>query len=156
MTRIYKVWVDRIDNDQRWGYGIIRQWVNAVYPLGAYGHAGGHRTNLDGDEALDLLERFAGRVRLIDGGPMVTPGQAEIGRNWLASKGVRFGLPRDVDYHAISHFRLEGVATVSETRWRVQCAPEYRAFWLDGRELAYHATPWQAGSDFHYRMKEAA
>lgn len=156
MSRIYKVWCDRIDNDERWGYGIIRQWTNAVYPLGEYGHRGGHRTNLTEDEALDLLERFEVRVDRIDGGPLVYPEQAEIGRNWLASKGVRFGLPRDVDYHAISHFRLEGVATVYETRWSVQCAPEYRAFWLDGRELAYHATPWQAGSDFHYRMKEAA
>lgn len=154
MTRINNVWIDRIDNHQRWGHGIIRQWANAVYPLGMYAATGGHPTNLTQDEAYELVCRFNTRVEKIDGGPLVWPERAEKGREWLATKGVRFGLPRDVDYHAISHFRLEDVATVDESRWRIVCSPYYRAFWPDGRELAYYATPWQAGSDFFYRLKE--
>lgn len=154
-TRIFKVWKNRIERDDVWEHGKIRQWSQSVYSLAEYGVASGHATALHEDEAEDLVRLFHEKYPDRFDGPLVTESQAEIGRNWLATKGVRFGLRRDVDWRSITHFRFVGVYGY-EGGYRPYCTPVYAGFLPNGDAIRYHATPWQTFSDFEFELHEGA
>lgn len=154
--RIVRIWRDRIDNDEVWEHAKIRQWCKAIYALSVHDMAGGFRTALDQTEAAELCDRFNAKYPGRNDGPLVTEQQAAIGRHWLETKGVRFGLQRDGGYNSISHFRFVDVQTLDVNNYRAVTTPVYVAFWPDGRVLRYWATPWQDQSDFDYSWGRAA
>lgn len=153
----YDTWVRRATTDPAWTYGTIRQFVNAIVPRSAGCTRGGARTNITPDEAVEIIRLFELR-RNRDGGPLVESDQAKKGRDWLSNYHRRLGLRTDIDYQAITEFRLSGFDVLDETSWRMVVAPIYTAYWPDGTRLTYTAIPWQSGgSDRHdFRWQEAA
>jgi hypothetical protein len=141
-SRMYRPWLERVTGPVM-TEGHIRQFRHAIVPLAHDYPAGGQQLTMTYDEASDIVEAFKARVR-VDGGPLVTEEQAEKGRRWLTGQQRRLGLP-DVDYGNIDRFRFEAVHIDWEgTNYRMSTAPVYRAFWLDGTEFVYWATPWTA------------
>jgi hypothetical protein len=154
-TRAFKAWRDRVLHDDVWEHGKIRQWCMAVHCLHMTGQASGHATSLDAGEASDLVVLFWERWG--EGGPRVTKDQAAIGRNWLASKGRRFGVFSDPEPIAsghdpaeITHFTFIGGKLLADNGHRPYSTPIYVAHWADGVRLRYWATPWQDGSDMSW------
>ena len=156
MSKIYKTWCERIEAPEMSG-GLIRQFRQTI--AGAVlcnDMMSGHSSALTYEERADLWNRFQVRVRR-DGGPLVTPTQAEQGRIWLDRYAKRCGLPTDrfvvgmpaaepVDYRHIARFRFVDVLVVRNNGYRCETAPVYECEW-DGQaeRLRYAPTPWQAG-----------
>lgn len=143
-SRMYRPWLERVTAPVM-SEGHIRQFRLAIYPR-AFGYpAGGHDLTLTDDEVRRIVAAFRERVK-DDGGPLVTEQQAEKGRRWLAYDPKRYGLPVDVDYRDITHFRFEAVHhdVEGDSHWRMSTAPIYRAFWENGDQLTYWCTPWTA------------
>lgn len=149
-TRIFKLWRDRILNDDEWEHGKIRQWCKAVHNLAANGERSGFPTNLTEDEAEALHEIFSERYDGDLAGPRVTEAQAELGRHWLATTGKRYGLEQaDHPPADITHFTFVGGKTL-EGGYRSYVTPVYVAWWPDGTWLRYWATPWQDHADMEW------
>lgn len=154
-TRAYRLWLGRVLHDDVWEHGKIRQWCKAIYNLAENGEQGGFRTNLTETEAQQLVAEFQSRWPDRFDGPLVNEDQAEIGRNWLATKGVKFGLRKDIDWRTITHFRFVDVYTY-DGGYRCYCTPVYAGFLPNGDVIRYHATPWQTFSDFSFSLHEGA
>lgn len=154
-SRGFRLWRDRVANDDVWERAKIRQWCKAIHQLAATGDASGHRSSVTEDEAVQLVEMFEAKYPDRFDGPLVTEQQAEIGREWLATKGVRYGLRRDIDWRTITHFRFVGVYTY-DSGYRPYSTPIYVGFLPDGTAIKYHATPWQTFSDFEFSLHEGA
>lgn len=153
MTRIFNLWRDRVENDPVWEHGKIRQWCKAVHNLAHNGEASGFRTALTESEAERLVDMFRVKYPGEFNGPLVTEDQAEIGRNWLATKGIRFGLRRDIDWRTITHFRFVDAYTY-EGGYRCYVTPVYAGFLPNGDVIRYHAVPWQTFEDFQFTLHE--
>jgi len=143
-NRMYQVWLDRVLDDSI-SEGHIQQFKNAVWPRASDGpHSdGGRKMNMTREEAAAIVAAFRRRVAK-DGGPLVEGGQAEKGRQYLQRHAKRLGLPTDINYLEITHFRLAGVHVVDQNQWRMTTAPVYEAYWPDGRVLRYWVGPWTA------------
>lgn len=151
MKRIHRIWRDRILLEPEWEHAKIRQFCKAIYGLSVHDEAGGFRTALDQTEAGELCDLFNEKYPGRFDGPRVTEEQAQIGRHWLATTGVRYGLNRDVNYSEIGYFLFTGPKTVSMGPGRPYVTPAYVAVWPgSGQLLEYWATPWQSVSDFVY------
>lgn len=163
-TRIFKLWRDRVLNDDVWEHGKIRQWCKAVHNLAYNGEKSGFATALTEQEAellVDLWRDQYGEYGVEDGtdnasasGPRVTEAQAELGRHWLATTGKRHGLAiEDRKPADITHFTFVGGRTIDQgTNWRpAYVTPIYVAWWPDGTWLRYWATPWQDHADMEWR-----
>lgn len=155
-TRGFRLWRDRVQNDDVWEHAKIRQWCKAIHSLAATGYASGHASSVTEDEAEALLELFSERWDGDFAGPLVTEEQAEIGRNWLATKGVRFGLRKDIDWRTITHFRFVGTKIYDDGPGRPYATPVYAGFLPNGDVLRYHAVPWQTFDDFQFTLHEGA
>lgn len=154
-SRGFRLWRDRVLHDDVWEHAKIRQWCKAIYQLAYYGDAAGHRSSVTEDEANQLVNMFEARYEDRFAGPLITHEQAEIGRNWLATKGVRFGLRRDIDWRTITHFRFVDVYTY-EGSYRPYSTPVYAGFLPNGDVIRYHAVPWQTFEDFQFTLHEGA
>jgi hypothetical protein len=152
-SRGFKLWRDRVLHDEVWEHAKIRQWCKAIHQLNWAGVASGHASSVTPDEAGELVTMFEQRWPGRLDGPRVTEEQAEIGRNWLATKGIRMGLPRDRDYRSITHFTFVG-GKVFDGGYRPYTTPVYVGFFPDGTALRYWATPWQDRSDFAFDIIE--
>lgn len=152
-TRIFKLWRDRVLNDEEWEHGKIRQWCKAVYNLATNGTAGGFTTILTPEEASELVDMFEAKYPGQFDGPRVTEEQAALGRQWLATTGKRFGLENDHKPADITHFTfVDGHEVDYATHSRpAYITPVYVAFWPDGTVLRYWATPWQDHADMEWR-----
>jgi hypothetical protein len=155
-TRIFKVWRDRVLNDDVWEHGKIRQWCKAVHNLTFNGERSGFATNLTEPEAEQLValwtDQYGDYGEL--SGPRVTDEQAALGRHWLATTGRRYGLENDHKPTDITHFTFVGGRTLEGGRW-AYVTPIYVAWWPDGTWLRYWATPWQDHADMEWMWGHA-
>lgn len=157
-TRIFKLWRDRVLNDDEWEHGKIRQWCKAVVNLRENGSAAGFKTNLDEFEAAELVLMFDDKYPGECDGPRVTEDQAALGRHWLATTGKRYGLEQDDHPPAdITHFTFVGAREVQHAtnHQPAYMTPIYVAWWPDGTWLRYWATPWQDHADMEWRWGHA-
>lgn len=139
---IVKVWMERVTAEV-WEPGVIRQYCTAVMPRSMGYEFGGHRMKMTASEAQDIVEAFDARVER-DGGPLVTPEQANIGIRWLNGQWRRFGMPY-LNYSTIDFFRFRDALVFDETAFRAVVGPQYDAYFLDGRVLRYAPTSWMSG-----------
>ena len=146
LSKPAKTWSERLLANEEITHGHVIQFYNLVAPLAEGYPAGGKSSNLTADEAERIMEEFDTRVRRGDGGPRIPAAGAARGIDWLVKYAVKLGMP-DVDYRTITGFRLVGASCQSYNGFRAQFAPTYRCFFVDGSELDYSPTAWQAGGN---------
>lgn len=160
-SRIFRVWVNRLQHATIMDRGMIGQFTTGILPRSHGGDFGGASTNLTTAEASALRDMFSreaykgGRY----GGYRLTDEHEEFGREWLRSNWARlwkeFNPPDDlIDASQVmptDTFLWIGWNMVADGTW--YRAPSYvpvytaRYLALDGevRTFAYHWSAWQSG-----------
>ncbi len=144
MTRIAKVWWDRIQQDII-PEGQIRQFCNAIMPL-ALGEArvGGAETNMTEGEAADIANEAEKRFR--DGGFELEERHIVKGYEWLIANGLRSGIPLE-PIAGFLHFRWIGTKLVG-SGYQTKYMPVWEITYWDGegkrQTYEYSWEPYQA------------
>lgn len=141
MSKQLKVWLERVNAPTISHHQVI-QLARCVYPMSRGARAGGKASNLEPDEAREIIQAIFHRARL-GTGVRATPDNEQRGRDWLNENRRKLELP-DVDYLSIVDFRLVGFHIYGEDRWGMNCAPIWRCSFPDGSQLDYAPTAWQA------------
>lgn len=147
MSSSFKLWEDRLSQQETLSRGQIRQWCNAIVS-GANGfRIGGARTNLTHEECAVLMDLFYARCGEIDGGGFkLTQEHTDFGLYWLRDKKARAeecGVTETM-LDTFRGFRLVDyvIVSVSDYGYYAAIAPTYRVLY-EGGQVDYSWSPWQ-------------
>jgi len=141
MSKQLTTWLERV-NAPTISHANVIQLYSCIYPLSRGAHPGGKKTNLDREEAQEIIQAVFHRARL-NNGIRAEAANEQRARDWLTENRRQFDLP-DVDYRSIVEFRLVGFHIYSENDGWMTCSPVWRCAFPDGSQLDYAPTAWQA------------
>lgn len=141
MTKIYDEWCDRIDSGTL-TKGQCSQFVNFIARCAEGYTPHGRKTNLTGDECVELVRRLVRR-----GGVRLTTEHTDQGVNWLAKYAHKIFGPELADEinAKFSHFLFLGDFRVYGTYYN-GTLPVWRIVLTDGRMFDYWNAAWQVGA----------